>query len=425
MVQSGPHSERFFRWLQIGLALLVGIAAIRFAASVIDIFQTSGFTDFDILFHSAQRLAEGHSPYLRGLFNAPFGGYYKFPPLVAILLAPLTVFDWLTVARVYAFVGLLLYLVTFVVLTRLVSMPLFSLSFFLLALAFLFSQPTLDTLNGAQHEFLILFLFTIAYWGMLHPRYGEYAAGVSFGIVIMIKLYPILILPYFIIRRAWRAVLALLVTIIGLTLFSIAAGGLDLQRQFWFLILPNLSGATAWLENQSFFGFFARLFVDGSAVDPVRVTVVPFATWAQYLAIMLSLGVSFAVILRDSRPQFAFAIWVPLTLLLGPNSWVHYQVVLLLPLAILLSEFRRGANLWEWAVLLFSLVLVSFGNETTIIDWNIHWGWIQSYKFYGVLGFWGLALYWAWVKSDVKESIPHIINSYRPRWLGKGQDARA
>jgi len=403
----------------------VGIAALRFGASVLDIFRTSGFTDFDILFHSAQRLAEGHSPYLRGLFNAPFGGYYKFPPLVAILLAPLTVFDWLAVARAYAFVGLLLYVITFFVLTRIVALPLFSPSFFLLALAFLLSQPTLDTLSGAQHEFLILLLFTISYWGMLHPRYGETVAGVSFGIVILIKLYPILILPYFVIRRAWRAILALMVTIIGLTLFSIAAGGLDLQRQFWFLILPNLSGATAWLENQSFFGFFARLVVDGSAVDPIRVTVVPFATWAQYVAILISLGMSFAVILRDSRPQFAFAIWVPLTLLLGPNSWIHYEVLLLLPLAIMLSEFRRGANVWEWALLLVSTALITFGNEINVIDLHIRWGWVQSYKFYGVFGFWGLGLYWAWSRSEVKESIPQIIKSYRPNWLRKGQDARA
>jgi hypothetical protein len=233
---SFPVSSRFARWLRITLALLTGIAAVWFSARVVEVFQTSGFTDFDILFHSAQRVAQGHSPYLRGLFNAPFGGYYKFPPLVALLLAPLTVFGWIMLAQVYALLSLLLYLLTFVLLTRIVSLPLFSPSFFLLALAFLLSQPTLDTLNGAQHEFLILWLFTLAYWGMLYPRYGEFVAGASFGIVVLIKLYPILILPYFIIRRAWRAVFALIVTIVGLMLFSIAvgAGTCSVNSGFWF-----------------------------------------------------------------------------------------------------------------------------------------------------------------------------------------------
>lgn len=410
------------RWLQITLALLVGIAEIWFGARVLEVLQTSGFTDFDILFHSAQRVASGHSPYLRGLFNAPFGGYYKFPPLVALILAPLTVFDWIALAHAYALLGLVLYLITFVLLQRIVALPLGSPSFFLLALAFLLFQPTIDTLNGAQHEFVILLLFTLAYWGMLHPRYGEFVAGASFGIVVLIKLYPILILPYFVIRRAWRAVFALLGTIVGLMLFSIAVGGWDLQRQFWFLILPNLSGATAWLENQSFFAFFARLIVDGAAADPIRVTVVPFAMWAEYFAIVLSVVISFGVLLRDSRPEFAFSIWVPLTLLLGPNSWVHYEVLLLLPLAILLSEFRCGAKTWQWVLLLVATALIAFGNELTVKD--IHWGWVQSYKFYGVLGFWGVAIHWAWTRSEVKESLPQILMRFRPGLLWKGPDAR-
>jgi hypothetical protein len=126
-----------------------------------------------------------------------------------------------------------------------------------------------------------------------------------------------------------------------------------------------------------------------------------------------SLIISFTVILHDSRPQFAFSIWVPLTLLLGPNSWIHYEVLLLLPLAILLSEFRRGASIWQWVLLLLATALITFGNELTVTE--IHWGWIQSYKFYGVLVFWVLALHWAWTRSEVKESCPQLILRYLPR----------
>jgi hypothetical protein len=402
------------RVVRAALILAVVLAGFWFAAQALDIIRNSGFTDFDILFHSAQRLAAGHSPYLRGLENAPFGGYYKFPPLVDQLLAPLTGLDWHTLAQVYAVVGLGFYLAAFVLLTRIEGFAFLSVPFLLLALAFLVFQPSLDTLNGPQHEFLILLLFALAYWGMQHPPHGEWVAGVSLAIPILIKLYPILIVPYFLLRGAWRALLALALTLGALTGVSVWLGGWDLQRQFWFVILPRLSGATAWLENQSYFAFLARLWVDGAAADPVRATVLPIATWLSYLAIVLSLGVTLAVLLRDSRPRFAFAGGVPLALLIGPNSWIHYETLLLLPLALLLSEFRRsGATRAWWLALLVAFCLVAFGNEETVRYTTL--GLVQSYKFYGVLLFWLLAVGWAWTHATAQEAVPSLAWRFRLR----------
>lgn len=411
-------------WLRLGLLVLVITAAFWFASQALDIVRTSGFTDFDILFHSAQRLAAGHSPYLRGLLNAPFGGYYKFPPLVDQLLAPLTQFDWLPLARAYAVAGLMFYLAAFLLLARIQKFDWLSVPMLLLALAFLVFQPALDTLNGPQHEFLILLLFSIAYWGLLRAPRGEWAAGVALAIPILIKLYPILIVPYFLLRRAWRALAALFATLVGLTLLSGEIGGWDLQRQFWFVILPSLSGATAWLENQSFFAFFARLFVNGATADPIRVTVVPLATWLSYGAILVSLSVSAAALWRDSRPQFAFAIGVPLVLLIGPNSWIHYETLLLLPLAILLGEFwNGGASRAQWLLLAVATALCAFGNEETVRSTTL--GLVQSYKFLGVLLFWLLALRWAWAHAPDGFPVPQFITRARLRRAGVNENVRA
>jgi hypothetical protein len=410
-----PAGLEHARAVRFALSIGVLFAAIWFGVQALDIIRSSGFTDFDILFHSAQRLAQGHSPYLRGLFDAPFGGYYKFPPLVDQLLAPLTGLEWVTLARIYAVIGLGLYLAAFLLLARLERFPFLSVPYLLLALVFLAFQPSLDTLNGPQHEFLILVLFILAYMGMTRAGRGQWLAGVSIGVTVMLKIYPILILPYFILRGAWRAVIALIATLVGLTLFSVWLGGWDLQRQFWLEIFPHLSGSTAWLENQSFFAFFARWFVNGATADPVRVTVVPIATWLSYTAIAVSLGITLWVLLRDSRPRYAFAIGVPLALLIGPDSWMHYETLLLFPFALWVGEFRRtNASAWWWLALCVAVIPVAWGNEDNLRATS--WGLIQSYKFYGVFLFWLIAVAWTWTHAQASEAVlPKLARLYQTK----------
>jgi hypothetical protein len=240
-----------------------------------------------------------------------------------------------------------------------------------------------------------LMLFTLAYWGLKGGRSGEWISGASIAVVTLIKIYPILLLFYFPLRRKWHAAISLVVSIVVLTLISIVLAGWELQREFWFGIFPALSGGTAWLENQSFFAFFARFFVNGATVNPALVTPLPVASILSNLATLATLGLSFWVLWLAPGPEFGFAILLPLMLLISPNAWIHYETVLLLPLAILLSGFSKGANTWQWLGLLLAAILVAFGNEDTVMQTSS--GLLQSYKFVGVFLFWMLATLWAWM----------------------------
>lgn len=381
------------------LIIATASAALWFSMRVLDIFTKSPFTDFDILFNSAYSLATGHSPYnIDGLRLAPFGPYYKFPPLVDIVLAQFAQLNWhlavIQVARIYAALGLVLYAASYLILVITTKLVFRTPPFYLLTIGFLVFQPSLDTLYGAQHEFVILFLLSVAYWGLHHNRYGEWIAGASIATVSLIKIYPILLAPYFLLRRAWNAAAALVISIAMLTLISIALAGVELQKEFWLGIFPALSGGTAWLENQSFFGFFARLFVNGATVNPALVTPLPIASILSSLATVLSLLISLFVLWIDSSPEDAFATLIPLMLLISPNSWIHYETVLLLPFAILLSLFSRSGGRWNWIVILLAVVLVAFGNEDTVMSTSS--GLLQSYKFIGVFLIWSLSVAWAW-----------------------------
>lgn len=377
------------------LLLATAAAAAWFAVNVWVIFTTSSFADFDILFHSALSLAAGQSPYdVIGLRQAPFGPYYKFPPLVDIVLGQLAVIPWhlqiVEVARIYAGLGLFLYLITFLVLAKTESLRPGSIGLYILAIAFLTFQPSLDTLYGAQHELVILALFTLAYWGLRHGRAGEWIAGASVAVTALVKIYPAMLLPYFLLRRFGKAALSFIITAIALSLLSIVLAGWEISRQFWFDVFPALSGGTASLENQSFFAFFARLFVNGAHVNPALATPVPAASLLANAAAVVAVALSSAELWRVSSIQHAFPILIPLMLLISPNAWIHYETLLLLPLGILLSRLSEHAVWWEWILLLLALILVAYGNEDTIMGTSV--GLFQSYKFYGVLLFWVLAI---------------------------------
>lgn len=403
--------------LLYALALATAAAAVWFVVNVWVIFTTSSFADFDILFHSALSLAAGQSPYdVNGLRQAPFGPYYKFPPLVDIVLGRLALIPWhlqvVEVARIYAAFGLILYLITFLVLKKTESLRLGSIPFYLLAIAFLTFQPSLDTLYGAQHEFVILALFTLAYWGLLGGRKGQWIAGASIAVTALVKIYPALLLVYFALRRYWSAAISFVAMAAALSLISIVLAGWEISRQFWFDIFPSLSGGTASLENQSFFGFFARLFVNGAKVNPALTTPIPVASLMANIATIIALALSFAGLWRVSSVRFAFPILIPLMLLISPNAWIHYETLLLLPLAILLTAFAERAGWWEWTALLLALVLVAYGNEDTVSRTSI--GLVQSYKFYGVFLFWILGLVRAWRSPAEEQPWKHVLARLMP-----------
>jgi hypothetical protein len=379
-------------WAELGLLVMLLISGLRFAAQVRDIWQNSKFTDFVIVSQAAHTLAQRGTLYdIDGLRARPYGAYYNKPPLVGVVLAPLTRFPAQDLARIYVAISLAFYLLTFLLIARMESFQSRSLPFYLFAIAMLLFQPSLDTLSGAQHEFLLVFLFTLSYAAMCRLRPRQIAAGACLGVAALIKLYPLLFLIYFALRRYWHALLGMIGMFVALTLISIAADGWQLQRQFYFDILPNMSGATAWLENQSFFGFFGRFFVNGATVDRSLVTVGPLPATLSKIAGLVTLAISIWTLIRRRNVKHVFTIFIPLALLIAPDAWIHYETVLLLPLGILIGELFKNFN-WIQAVgLLVAFTLLAFGNEDSNVM-TATCGLIQSYKFCGVFLTWLLAL---------------------------------
>jgi Glycosyltransferase family 87 len=376
------------------LILLTMAAAYWFALHVRDIWQNGAFTDFEAMVRGAQAAANRQSPYdLEGLRDMPFGAFYKYPPLFATLLAPLARMDYRQLVHLWLADCLVLYVLAFLLLVRTEALSPRGVPFYLLAIAFLLFQPSLDTLFGGQLEFLLLFLFTIAYWAARQAPERSAVLGASIAFATLLKLYPIVLLIYPLVKRS-RAVIWFLVSIGLLSLYSILIAGWQPQQQFYLQVLPTQPGGTAWLENQSFFGFFSRLWVNGATVDGYHATQLPVASLLSSVASLLALVLSVVTILAAPHPMYAFVILVPLGLLVPPAAWIHYETVLLLPLGILLTRASQGWTPIVWIPLFLAFPLLAFGNEDAVKSASS--GLIQSFKFYGVFLVWLTGVVWAW-----------------------------
>jgi hypothetical protein len=142
-------------------------------------------------------------------------------------------------------------------------------------------------------------------------------------------------------------------------------------------------------------------------VDAFRATDLPLADKLASLAGILTYALSLAVTLRAHHPRHAFTVLVPCMLLVIPAAWIHYEVLLLLPVGIVLAGLATRASHIAWPLLLFAFVLLAFGNEGPFEHqvWFANSGLIQSYKFFGVFAMWLLGMLWAiFDRSDVHKS---------------------
>ncbi len=361
-------------------------AGASFARGVVDILRGSDFGDFQIMFDGAGKLADGRTPYDAEAARDPaWRGSYIYPPFVASILAPISRVDGLRAARSYAAASLVLYLASFVLLLRTEAIAWRSPPFYLLAIAFLLFEPAQRTLIGAQHEFVFLWLFVLIQFALIHTPVRQSLMGVCIALGAIVKLYPALLLAYLLLQRWWTAILAFLLTFGSLTLVSILLAGWPVQRQFWWEIVPVLLHGSVWIENQAYFGFFSRLFVDGALEYP-EPPLLPLASLLSTTASAFSLAVTLFVVWRRRDSKKMMAAFVPLMLLITRTAWIHYEMILLVPLGILIADLSRHPQRGRWVLLVVAAALVAFGYEVNMAH-NPRWI-FQSYKFIGVFLFW-------------------------------------
>ncbi len=403
---------RWWEWIALAA---IAWAGKEFAARALDFYQTSlPQGDFMIYFRAADNLRTGAPLYdyasARGI---PLGPVYKYPPLFAILMAPTTVFPAWTVSAAAYLVNIgLLFVALFVLLkwapgagkTRRAW-------YYLTVLGFLLYRPAWEGIIRGQPDTLML-LCIVGALLLLRTRRGQVAAGVVLSFATMLKIYPGLLLLYLAWKRRWSALAGFVGAFVAMLLVSVWVVGWDTCWHYVTDILTVQSGAAPYPENQSYNGFLARLVVPGSQTTWYTSVQFPRPTLVVYYLLILITLIATIWLLNRVRAahssvgfEMGYAILMPLTILIWPISWVHNEILLLLPYALMfLHEMQSERPSWPMLVLIgASYLATAIGNEYTVLLPSLQEGWprlLQSYKLYGVIVLW-LAMLWKSTQGGV------------------------
>jgi 4-amino-4-deoxy-L-arabinose transferase-like glycosyltransferase len=288
--------------------------------------------------------------------------YYIYPPLLAIVFVPLTALPMQQAAQVWFFLNMALYGLCLVVISRALKLSRHSEILPLLwILAFLF-PPALFTLYKGQVNIVILLLLVVTYW--LCARDRQVLAGLTLGVATMIKIVPVLLLPYAFWRRKYTLGLTALGTILIVGILGLVIVGAGPHRTFLASVLPSLAQPRPNPANQSLGGFLSLLLVENPYADPLVRNPSLWRALTLSGSALLVLGVVLVLWhgrARTSRTDLEFALIVATLPLVSNIGWVDLFVLLVFPYAVLLKHALQGRMRMRWKVSsIISAVCISF-----------------------------------------------------------------
>jgi len=405
-----PVDERRARLAQLAL-ILFALAATAHLIYNVWYAYTRQAPDFWILFRGAREWTRGGSMYdIEAVLTNHFGHVFKVPPFYGMLFVPFVTMDGLTVLLGHRIMNTLLIVATALIWLRMWRIPFVSLSAASLLIVFNF-RPLADTLAYGQIDLVLLFLLTLALWALRSGR--DTAAGALVALGALFKIYPILLLAFFVVKGHWRALIGFVVGMAVCNGIAIAVIGWNEHLIYLTQVLPNIGGTTSWVENQTISGFLARL------TDSPRSATIYQNELVRLLGTFLSAVVSLAVCMLTLRPTsrdstgyaLQYGMFLLLMVLASPAAWMHYETLLVVPFGALILHLRERSVSLPYATLLaLSFALIAYGNQWSFYDGTIH-GILTiagvSYKFYGMLLLGGVLAFEA-LREPAPAILPHL-----------------
>ncbi len=291
------------------------------------------------------------------------GWYYIYPPLFAILMVPFAVVPTFWAALAWYGLSVVLVISTVKMCASLVRETLHfrgdPLALYALPpLLVLF--PLMSALARGQTTPVLLWLVTaglVCAWKGQDMRGAMCLAG-----GILLKVFPIVLLAYFVWRRRWRLVLATLVGVaVGVFIIPAAVYGghrnIDYLKA-WVNVIgkPALEAESERADNPLYGQLLSSQLPRNQSLSAVltRLTGNPRARWIGMAVGVIMAGVILLVGRRAgaSNEIYVLSAVVVWMLLIPPVSWSHYFMLLLLPLTVLVAvaisagdgTMRRGAG---------------------------------------------------------------------------------
>jgi hypothetical protein len=377
------------------------VVLVLFGGAVFYTFFVSGKRrlDFHVYYDTSIAIQNGQTDLYSDGPNADPALNYRYPPAFAVLFSPFTQFPpgvarflWvgLIVAAFFAWVGGIYYYA---------SPPgpygwptLIALGGSLL----LVGTWSWDSLRYNNAHFVILALMLGAL--VLSQRRLVILPALLLATAASIKLFPVLMLPYFAIRRQWRFVAVTGVFVVVLNLVPVIYVGFTdncylLKEWYNHVIVEDDVYRDHAPENISVKGTFDRL-LNAEGLAPKGTEKIKLASWkpepvkyiylitaaAVFLAMMLALEYFQRKGIDDGFALHKFALLLCMMIIVGPRTNDYFLAALLVPLTVMIlccfaSPTRLNIGILGAIILTSALHIFMPGKERrllmTLAGWHL------------------------------------------------------
>jgi alpha-1,2-mannosyltransferase len=366
------HLSTIERVVVIVLALAVLVSGLYFAHKSGTNPEVYG-NDFNVYYHAAREVMGGGDPYQHSLGDwTP----YLYPPLLAELIVPLALLPLPVAAYLWFLIS-----AASIVAAAWMSASLAddkrgraapdqhltestlsrgAIAAFAVVLVLRF---VLDTFHLGQVNAVVAALAVAHVY--LYARDRKALSALALVVAVSIKLTPALLLLYHIAKLRLKfaaACAALLVAVTALSFLPFGPRGTDAFQTFWNRTVKNEQGYDfAYSGNQSLRGGMARLAGQSneSTLSSDGPSHRPGDTATLLISIVLLALAVFAAVRARSELAAAAPFFCCLVLL-SPLSWKAHYVILILPVAHLLSSAKTSGKARNLIAVTLGLAFVLF-----------------------------------------------------------------
>lgn len=289
-----------------------------------------------------------------------------YPPVVAYLALPLALFPYNIARNLFSLISVVAGLAAALLLFLHREPSRRAILIITGWAALLLFTPFHLILNLGLPDAILLCLLALALFSVHHKLF--WLAGLCVALAIHIKLYPAILLPFFLIRRQYK--------LLGMSiLFSALIAGLigilgspQLYLHYFGTILPRQYDAGAYFSNQGFGGFFSRLLTENPYVRSLG-DYPDLARLLTALTGLLLIALTLLILWQNrSEPRLIptydleYSLCLTAALIVMPKSYEHMGVILL-PAFLFTFEnliYRPGADKRLLILLFISFIIRAF-----------------------------------------------------------------
>jgi hypothetical protein len=327
-------------------------------------------------------------------YSGVFVSYTPFPPFTSIVWAPFLLFPVAVSKILFNVFSAVLFVWVLARAGKYFSLP----PWVLWLVPVIFFIPLHNNIFFGQ---AYLLLFALLLEGYMAYKKGKPAvAALLWGIAIVFKLFPLVILFFLLAKKQYKQVGYCVTVSALLGLISVLLNGFASWQYYVFTIFPRansgeLNDSYTYLF-QSAFMLLKNLFVYDAVQNPQVVlnsTPIFVISMALFKALLLACCVGITIN-KKATDFIAFASWITASMLLSPNGSSYSLMLLLIPLLALANSKRVYLfAAMGLLVLICFIPVAALGGKPLLLQYP---------RLYGMLLLFGLLIVVAGIRFPVK-----------------------